>query len=263
MSHILVTGGTGELGSDLVPRLVQAGHTVRVMSRRPRLADAPNVVEWAQADLETGVGLKEAISDIEIIVNSASSSGKSPGPARTHEVDVDGTRNFLELAKAQGVKHLIHVSIVGIERIPMGYYNEKVAAEEVVKASGIPYSILRATQFHSLIDGRLQPLRNLLLAPIPVDYKFQTIETGEVAERLKDIVAQPPAGLLPDMGGPEVLTMREMAEAWLKVQNKRCWLLPAPAWDAVANGFNKGYNTCPDHRDGKLMWREWLIRKYA
>lgn len=263
MSHVLVTGGAGELGSELVPRLVKAGHTVRVMSRRPRLATTPNNIEWAQADLESGTGLQEAVSDVEIIVNSASSSGKAPGPARTHAVDVDGTRNLLELARNADVKHLIHVSIVGIERIPMGYYNEKVAAEAVVKTSGIPFTILRATQFHSLIDGRLQAIKNLLIAPIPVDYKFQTIETGEVAERLKEIAAQPPAGLLPDMGGPEVLSMREMAEAWLKVRNKRCLLLPLPGWDAVSNGFKNGYNTCPDHRDGKMTWEGWLKQKYS
>jgi uncharacterized protein YbjT (DUF2867 family) len=131
-----------------------------------------------------------------------------------------------------------------------------------VRGSGIPYTILRATQFHTLLDGRLRAFKNWRIAPLPADYKFQTIETGEVAERLAELVSQPPAGLLPDMGGPEVLTFGEMAKAWFAAQGKRPLIIPIPTWGGMADGFRNGYNTCPDHRDGKMTWREWLKEKY-
>jgi uncharacterized protein YbjT (DUF2867 family) len=199
---------------------------------------------------------------VNIIVNSASSSGKGGGPVHTQQVDVEGTRNMLQLAQAAGVSHVIHVSIVGIERIEMDYYKGKVGGEAVVRNSGIPYTILRATQFHTLLDGRLQALKNWVIAPVPTDYKFQPIETGEVAERLAELVGQPPAGLLPDMGGPEVLTFGEMTRAWFAAQGKRPLIIPMPTWGGMADGFRNGYNTCPDHRDGKITWREWLKEKY-
>ncbi len=264
MTRILVTGGTGDLGSQLVPRLMAAGFTVRVMSRRPRPAKVPANMEWAQADLETVTGLKEVVSGVEAVIHAATSSAKSSRQVRTHEVDVGGTRSLLETACAANVPHFIYVSIVGIEQIPFPYYREKVAAEAVVRGGGVPYTILRATQFHSLIPGMfLKPIQNLPFAFLPTDFKFQTIETGEVADQLTQIAAQPPAGLLPDTGGPQVLTLGEMAETWFAAQGKRCKLFRLPVPGAVGHSFRQGYNTCPNHRDGKFTWEQWLKTKYG
>jgi uncharacterized protein YbjT (DUF2867 family) len=258
MSHILVTGGAGRLGRELTPRLQQVGHRVWVMSRRPRPADLSSDLEWAQANIETGTGLREAVSGMETIIHAASNPLK-----RTRQVDVDGTRRLLEVARAAGVGHFIHVSIVGIERIPYPYYQVKVAAEAVVREGGVPYTILRATQFHTLLDMFLSPLRNWPLAFTFTDFKFQPIDTGEVADRLCALVGQPPAGLLPDMGGPEVLTLGEMASDWFAAQGKRTRLFRLPLPGAIAHGFRNGYNTCPDHCDGKITWAEWVRRKYS
>jgi uncharacterized protein YbjT (DUF2867 family) len=277
MTRILVTGGNGGLGRALVARLQKSGHTVRVMSRSPqpaganmtfapgragtmedRPAGAPPGVEWAQADLEAGSGLGPAVSDVAVIVHAATSPLR-----RAWQVDVAGTRRLLEAARAASVAHVVHVSIVGIDRIPFAYYQAKVAGEAVVREAGIPYTILRATQFHSLIDGMLKPLRGWPIALTFTDFKFQPIDTGEVADRLCETVTRPPSGLLPDMGGPEVLSLGEMARIWFAAQGKRARLIGLPLPGAVGHAFRNGYNTCPDHRDGTVTWAEWVQRKYA
>ena len=258
MTHILVTGGTGGLGRELVSQLKQAGHRVRLMSRRARLVNDPQDVEWAQADIETGAGVDDAVRGVEVIIHAATSPFK-----REQQVDVDGTGRLAAAAREAKMPHFIHVSIVGIERIPFSYYRAKVAGEKAVREGGVPYTILRATQFHSLLDGFLQPIKKFPLAFIPTEYKYQLLDTGEAAARLCALVNQAPAGLLPDMGGPEVLTLGEIAQAWFAAQNKRCKLFRLPAFGGFGSALRQGYNTCPDHRDGKITWKEWLKRKYT
>lgn len=255
--QILVTGGAGGLGRELAPRLQTAGHTVRIMSRRPQPANLTPGLVWAQADIETGTGLAEAVAGVEAIIHCASSPMR-----RTKEIDVDGTRRLLEAARIARVKHFIYVSIVGIDRIPYAYYQHKLAAEGVVQAGGVPYSILRATQFHSLIDFALRGVAKLPFALTFTDFKFQTIDTPEVAARLSEIATAPPAGRLPDLGGPQVMTLGEMARLWFAIQAKPYRLARLPLPGKIAHGFRQGYNTCPDHRDGKVTWAAWLQRTY-
>lgn len=259
MAQILITGGAGGLGRELMTRLQQAAdHGVRGISRRPRPAGLAAGLEWAQADIETGAGLAEAVAGIDVIVHCASSPMR-----RTRAIDVDGTRRLVEAARGAGVRHFIYVSIVGIDRIPYPYYQHKLAAEAVVRAGGLPYSILRATQFHSLIDYGLRALAKFPFALTFTDFKFQTIDTGEVAARLGELVMAPPAGLLPDLGGPEVLTLEQMARAWCAVQRRPYRLFRLPLFGQIAHGFRQGYNTCPDRREGRITWAEWLHRTYG
>src|SRR3989337_3515075 len=155
MPRALITGGTGVLGREVAGRLSQAGYSVRVVSRRAAPAEgAPT--EWAQAQIETGEGLAEAVAGVDVIVHCASSPFR-----RTREVDVEGTRRLLAAAGRVGVSHFVYISIVGVDRIPLPYYKAKLAAERLIEESGVPYSILRATQFHSLIDRFLGTLVRL------------------------------------------------------------------------------------------------------
>lgn len=258
MTRILVTGGNGGLGREVVARLTKVGYTTRVMSRQPSPANLPVEVEWATADLETGAGLREAVTGVDFVIHAASNPRQ-----HTQQTDVEGTRRLIEAVRSINLKHFIHISIVGIEKINYSYYRAKVDGETVVRNGGLPYTILRATQFHTLIDGwLLAPYRNLPFGFVPTDFKFQPIETGEVADRLVQIVGQTPAGLLPDMGGPEVLTLGEMAKQWNATRGKRFWMLPMYVPGALANGFRNGYNTCPDHRDGAITWAQWSEKKY-
>jgi uncharacterized protein YbjT (DUF2867 family) len=255
--RVLVTGGTGVLGRELVQRLKGAGHTVRVMSRRARQPGERPEVEWAQADVETGQGLAEVVSDVEVIVNALTRPAK-----RTWQVDVDGTRRLLEHAKQAGVVHFVYISIVGIERVAHPYYRSKLAGEAVVMEAGVPWSILRATQFHTLLDGLLQPLARLPIALLPTDFQFQPIDPGEVAARLVECVASRPGDRLPDIGGPEVMRLGDMARVWLEARGLRRFILHVPLPVSYAKGYRNGYNTCPEHKYGRITWAEWVQRKY-
>ena len=258
--RILVTGGAGGLGSEVVKR-VAGSHTVRVMSRQAAPGGLAANVEWAQADIEDGSGIREAVSGVDAIVN-AMSNGR-----RAQKVDIDGTRRLLEAAREAGVAHVIHVSIVGIEHIPNPYYRAKVAAEEIVMASGVPWSIWRATQFHTLLDGFLSPLRESDSSPflqsVPADALYQLIDTGEAAEALLSHVAGGPAGRLPDVGGPEVLRLDRIAVMWLEAQGLDRELRFESSDPARAEALRSGMGTAPANPYGNITWADYLGARYG
>ncbi len=258
MTRVLVTGGNGALGREVVTQLIATGHTARIMSRRRQPTSLLPGTEWAQADLETGRGVSEAVSDIDVIIHAATSVTR-----HTQQVDVDGTRLLLEKARAAGVSHVIYISIVGIDLIPFPYYRYKLATEAVIKSAGIPWSILRATQFHTLLDLFLRSLTKLPLVTIlTTDLKFQPIAPSEVASRLCEIMTAGPGDHLPDIGGPQVQTLGELAHTWLNIRGLRRALIHLPLPGKVAQGFRRGYNTCPEHVLGKITWAEWVRGKY-
>ena len=260
MTSVLVTGGTGDLGSTLVARLTGPGRRVRIMSRRPRPATAVGAsTEWAQASLETGEGLVAAVDGIECIAHCASTPF-----GKTRQVDVEGTARLLEAAAMAGVQHLVYISIVGIDQIPFPYYQHKRVAETRVAESDVPWTILRATQFHTLLDRFFgDAFLRFPVGAIPGSFKFQPIETGEVADRVRQLIETGPAGRVDDIGGPEVLEAITMARTWARASGRRRLILPLPLWGAVASGFRQGLNCTPAHRYGSVTWSQWLTRRYG
>ena len=149
-NQILVTGGTGSLGSRVVNRLSEAGDKVRVMSRYRH-------ANTIRGDLLTGEGLEEAVEGVSTIIHCASSSLR-----KTRQVDVDGTRRLLWAAERAGVSHLLFVSIVGVDRNPyFPYYRMKLETERIIEHSEVPWTILRATQFHRFVLRLIQTLDRL------------------------------------------------------------------------------------------------------
>lgn len=256
MPRVLVTGGTGVLGGELVKRLVAAGETVRVSSRRERRDGDPEA-EWARVNLETGEGLAEAVAGVDSVLHCASSPFR-----RTRAVDVEGTDRLIAEAKAAGVSHFLYISIVGIDRIPLPYYKNKLATESAVAAGGVPWSILRATQFHTLIDMFLHGLARLPLALLPTSFRFQPIDPGEVADRMLEHLASGPGGRLPDLGGPQTRTLADLGRAWAKARGVRRLYIPMPLFGKVAGGFRNAYNCTQDGRHGRITWEEWLATRY-
>ena len=254
--NVLVTGGTGTLGRDVVMLLRQSGHRARILSREPR-----GHVDAVQGDLKTGAGLTKALAGMDAIVHAASATRE---PMALRATDVRGTRRLLELARDANIGHFVYISIVGIEGVAYPYYRIKIAAETLVREGMVPWSILRATQFHSFMESTLRAFARLpgMLA-IPFGWQFQPVESREVARRVVDIVLDKPAGMLPDFGGPQVRDFKSIAESWLAARKERRRLmnlwLPFKASRQVA----EGRLTCPEHKDGLVTFDQYLAEKYA
>ncbi|MGW1679007.1 SDR family oxidoreductase [Saccharopolyspora sp. NPDC002376] len=175
--RILVTGATGTLGQQVVPALLEAGHDVVRMSRRAARDDG-----WRQADLATGEGLDRAVRGADAIAHLASSPYKGK---YTQQTDVDGTRRLCGAAQQAGVEHLLFVSIAGIDDIPWKYFEQKLAAEELVRG-GVPWSIVRAAQFYPAIDAVLSAAARLPVMPVPARVLGQPVDIGVVARAVAE-----------------------------------------------------------------------------
>jgi uncharacterized protein YbjT (DUF2867 family) len=253
--RVLVTGGTGALGREVVTQLRAKGHRARILSRKPGAG-----ADWVQGDLVTGANLELAVKDTDAIVHAASDALH---PRRYHATDVLGTRRLLAMAREAGVRHAVYVSIVGMEGVAYPYYKGKLAAEAVVREGIVPWSILRATQFHTLMEIFLAGMSKLpRLATVPFKWQFQPIDTQDVAARLVEVVEAEPAGMLPDFGGPEVRDFKGLAELWLQIRkpDKRLVNLWLPF--KFSRQFESGRLLCPEHRDGTITFEQYLARRY-
>jgi uncharacterized protein YbjT (DUF2867 family) len=238
--NVLVTGGTGTLGKALVDRLRADGRRVRILSRRP----GPDT---AVGDLAANTGLDVAVSGITTIIHCATDG----------RTDVAATRNLIDAARRAGVTHLVYISIVGVDRHPLFYYRTKWRAEQLVESSGIPWTILRATQFHNLVFGLFRAQRWLpaLFAPA---FSFQPIAVRDVARRLTELAGTEPAGRAADIGGPEVLSGRELAAAYLARARSRRRIVSVCLPGKTFAAYAAGYHLAPENRDGTVTFADFL-----
>ena len=245
-TKILVTGGTGSLGSLVVDRLRTVGYNVQALSRNGR----PGTV---QGDLLTGKGIEQAVDGINVIVHCASS------PSNPRQVDVEGTKRLLQAAERAGVSHIIFVSIVGVERNPFyPYYGMKLEVEQMIEHASIPWTILRATQFHESVLKLIQFLDRFPVMMMPKGFLLQPIETGEVADRLVELALSAPAGRISTVGGPEVWTAAELARAYFKATERRRRVVEVPIPGKIAQAFRTGAHLCPHQKYGKVGWEPFL-----
>jgi uncharacterized protein YbjT (DUF2867 family) len=197
---------------------------VRALSRR---AGNGRVV----ADLETGAGLEDAHTGVETVLHLAT----------TRKSDAAQTRTLLAAARTAGVGHVVYISIVGVDRIPFAYYRDKAECERLVEESGIPFTILRATQFHGFVADVFLATRRLpMMLTLPVS--DQPIAVEEVARRLVELAEGAPAGRVDDIGGPEILTLDELAAQWQRAHgtHKRVWRVSIPGKTMAA--FRAGHH---------------------
>lgn len=259
--RILVTGGTGHLGQDLVPLLLSRFSSVRVLARsRPNFDN----VEWARGDLGTGAGLHEALTGVETVVHAATFSPiAKQGGIRLADlfrtpsvVDLDGTRRLLAAAEAASVGHFIFVSIVGLEKGALPYSRVKLAAEKLVRDSNLAWTVMRATPFFYLMRDMLKGMLRFPVAALPSTL-VDPIDTSDVAEYLADCVANGPKGTCREIGGPETLPFAEFGRQFAEHRRLKRAILPfyLPSKLAGAAGFVRSSGL-----RGKLSWRQWLDR---
>ena len=254
--NVLVTGGTGVLGRHVVRLLRASGHRARILSRNPKGHD-----DAVEGDLSTGAGLAKAVIGMDAIIHAASATTQL---TKLQATDVTGTRRLLAIAREAGVQRVVYVSIVGIDGVTYPYYKYKLAAEAIVEENILPWSIVRATQFHTLMETFLNAFSKLpFIATIPFKWQFQPVDPVEVAAHLVEVVRNEPAGRLPDFGGPEVRNLWSLAESWLfaRKQNKRRVNLPLPF--KFSRQFAAGRLLCPEHMDGKITFEQYLQEKYS
>lgn len=177
--------------------------------------------------------------------------------------DVKGTRRLIDAAKKAGIKHFVYVSIARMEGVQFPYYKTKLATEGVVKEDLVPWSILRATQFHELMEVFLNTFSRVPgTTMIPFDWKFQPVDSREVAQRLVDVVLKPPQKMLPDFGGPEARDFKSIAESWLKAHHLHRRLINLRLPLRFSKQWAGGALLTPDHKDGKITFEQYLAEKY-
>lgn len=236
MTEVLVTGGTGVVGRETVARLVGAGASVRVLSRK-EAPPVPAGVAAVRGDLTSGDGVADAVRGVDVIVHCASNAGIGDSHA-----DEATTRRLLDAAGAAGAPHVVYVSIVGVDRARYGYYRAKLAVEKMIAASGLPWTVLRATQFHDLAYMAVATLARSPVVPIPVGFRADLVEARAVGARLADLALGEPAGRAPDVGGPRTLTLREAARIYVDAAGLRRYLLDIPFPGRTAADFRAGVN---------------------
>lgn len=258
-STILLTGGTGTLGRLVSPLLQDAGRKVRVLSRR---AHGPGSgADLVTGDLVTGDGLDAALDGVDVVVHCA-------GDATNNE---QTTRHLVRAASAAGVEHLVHISVVGVDRIPIvsrvdramfGYFASKLAAEQVVTTSGVPWTILRATQFHDFVLTMAEQFAKLPVVPSFAGVSFRPVDARDVAERLVELALGEPAGLVPDLGGPRVYEMKALVGDYLRAVRKRRPIVSVPTPGKAARAYRAGGNlTLDGAMAGRRTWEAFLTER--
>lgn len=255
---ILLTGGTGTLGRLVAALLREAGHDVRVLSRRSH--KPTDGVVFMTGDLATGKGVEAAVNGVETIIHCAG----------TQKGDDVKTRNLVQAAAKVGHPHIVYISVVGADRIPVvsgvdramfGYFAAKRAAELIVADSGLPWTTLRATQFHDLTLTTVQAMAKLPIVPVPSGFKVQTLDTGEVAARLVELALGKPAGLVPELGGPRVYTLNDLVRSYLKATGKHRITMPMRLPGKAARAYRDGANLAPERAVGHRTWEDFLTER--
>ncbi len=252
----MVTGGTGTLGRLVVQRLRDADHDVRVLSRRgPRSQAGADGVQFMTGDLLAGTGIEPAVDGVSAIVHCASDN----------KGDAEATGNLVGAAAAAGGKpHLVYISIVGADRVSFGYVRAKLEAERIVADSGLPWTTLRATQFYDLILSGSQKLARLPVVPVPAGFPTQPVDAGEVAARLAELTLGEPAGRVPDMAGPQVLSVADLVRGYLRAARRRRPVVPV--WLPGIRGVRDG-GLIPEPSAetliGRRTWHEFLADRLS
>ncbi|MFG2054490.1 SDR family oxidoreductase [Micromonospora sp. NPDC048930] len=247
---ILVTGGTGTLGRLVTPLLRDAGHPVRVLSRHG--GPAADGVTHVTADLLTGAGVESAVRGVRTVLHLAG------GP----KGDDQATRHLVRAAQQAGVRHLVHISVVGADRVPLAWLRSKLDAERAIAGSGIPWTTLRAAQFHDLVLTMVEKMAKLPVVPVPGGLRLQPVDAREVAARLVELALGAPAGRVPDLAGPTVYGMGDLLRRYLRAVGRRRLFLPVRIPGKAGRAYRNGDNLTLDGADtGVRSWEAFLTER--
>ncbi|TDD33750.1 NAD-dependent epimerase/dehydratase family protein [Actinomadura sp. KC06] len=243
---ILVTGGTGTLGRQVVPLLRDAGREVRVLSRRAR--EPQDGVEYVVGDVLKDEGVEAALDGIETVLHLAGG----------YKGDDVATRNLAQAAARAGVRHLVLISVIGADRMPQRFLKMQLDAERAVIDSGVPWTTLRAAQFHDLVLKLVRMMAKSPVVPAPRGLRLQPVDPRDVAE----LALGEPAGLVPDLAGPEVYELSELTRGYLRARGKRRPMLPFRIPGKSGRAYRDGDNlTLEGATLGSRTWEAFLAER--
>jgi uncharacterized protein YbjT (DUF2867 family) len=252
---VLLTGGTGTLGRLVLARLRNAGSKTRVLSRHSH--ENEEGVEYVQGDLATGQGVGNAVAGCELVIHCA---GSAKG-------DDEKAKHLINAAQMEGARLIVFISVVGADQVPVssvvdramfGYYEAKLGAERLIAESGIPWTTLRATQFHDLVLTTVRGMAKMPIVPVPKGFHFQPIDAAEVADRLIELAASPALGLVPAMGGPRIYQLSDLVRGYLQAVGKKRLLVHMGLPGKAAQAVRDGANLAPGRAVGVRSWEDFL-----
>ncbi|MET0813377.1 MAG: SDR family oxidoreductase [Microbacterium sp.] len=245
---IAVAGGTGAVGAHVVEIARSKGHEAVVLARS------------AGIDVVTGAGLDAALEGVDVVIDTSSVTTLDRDEAVAFFDSA--SRTLLAAEERAGVGHHVALSIVGVDGSASGYYQGKVAQERVVESGAVPWTILRATQFHEFAE---QIYARAKVGPLHVAPRMRTqpIAAAEVAARLVDLAVAAPAGRVADLAGPREESLVAMVRAYAAATGQRGWIPAIPLPGAAGR----------EQRDGSLLpgtgatlgretFAEWLARTH-
>jgi uncharacterized protein YbjT (DUF2867 family) len=270
---VLVLGATGSLGRALTSELGRRGHIVRAASRsaqppqptqpqQPTQRTGPTdagLVRPVRVDVATGDGLARALEGADVVVDAANS--RSLRRRALDAVLVHGTGRVLRACHDAGDTRYVGISIVGIDTVPHPYYRAKVRQEHVIERALGPWSLLRATQFHELIDQLMQVAAKPPVLALPTAVRLQPVDVADVARRLADAAEQPAAGRLRLVAGPEVRTLGELARTWLRERERSRRVIPIPLPGRLGRSLRDGVLCARDDAVEGDDFASWLSRQ--
>jgi uncharacterized protein YbjT (DUF2867 family) len=241
--RVAVAGGTGLAGRHVAAALTARGHEPVLVARSRGV------------DLGTGDGLDAALAGVDTVVD-ASNITTTSGKAAVAFFDRAG-RNLVAAGRRAGVRHHVVLSIVGIDRVGWGYYQGKLRQEELVKDGAAAWTVMRATQFHEFADQVLAMVPGPL-ALVP-RMRAQPVAVREVAEALAELAAGPPRGVAPELAGPRVESVPDMARRLLRARGSRRPVLALPLPGAAGKGMAGGaLLPAADGPRGLQTFDEWV-----
>lgn len=244
--RIAVAGATGVVGRLVVEEVRRTAH------------QPVSVARSLGVDVVSGKGLAEALVGVDAVIDVLSTNTLSA--STSVEFFETTSTHLLRAEEKAGVRHHVALSIVGIDEVPSGYYQGKVRQEAVVEAGPVPWTILRATQFHEFALQRLDAMKDRLIALVP-SMLSQPIAAVEVAEALVEQATATPAGRTPDLAGPEPQQMVPMARAIARALKRRQLVLPLHVPGAAGKAMREGaLLPTTDGSRGLETFDQWLVR---
>lgn len=242
--RVAVVGGTGTVGRHVVSALAATGHDPVVVSRS------------GGVDVVTGEGLDAALTGAQAVVDVSNViTGRRQVAVRFF---AQSTERLLVAGAKASVGHHVALSIVGIDDVDWGYYDGKRQQERLVAAGPIPWSVLRATQFHEFPEQVLSATRHGPVATVP-KMRIQPVAAREVGAALAELAVGPPAGRTPDLGGPEPHMLPDLARRLVRARGQRVLVLPVRLPGAADRAMATGaLLPGPDARLGTQTFEEWL-----